>query len=149
MDAITQPDNLYVMSTSLDNLHRASKNWISELKFWADELNFFKELLGRYFSNLVSYDRFDQTQAIYYKIFSFEENNLPQLIKKLMDHEKRLANTAQFSSRLDEEACRIEHQEISRDLMNFMREMKSLKKDVFAFTESVINDEKLHHLMPI
>lgn len=146
-DSINKIAAKLIEISSLEELHLATKEWLSELNFMADEVKFLRDLIDHYFAKLISSERIEHTKEIVVGIARFRDMQLGKVQEMLLQHERNLANIADNDVPLEEEAYREEHERLWKEMSQLHKAYKAIKKDVFQFTEKAIHDEKLKHLL--
>jgi hypothetical protein len=134
MISVTSVTSNYIIQPSLLEKHRKTLTWISSTLLWQREFNFFQKLLDQYaakFSIVEHKKKIDHFQNI---IIYYNHEVVPNLRKKLRDHEVRLADMLQTKDELKTEYFK-EHDGIMQELEAFDVSFIEFKDNLFAFIE--------------
>lgn len=137
----------YVEWLSADEMHQASQEWLSELRFIKDEHLFFEDLITSFTTLIIDSDRFSDTKEIIDVINrSQKQNNI--LIEAIKIHENELQIMVDGIDQIEEEkAYTKEHSDLIIAISEFTKEYKSLKTQLFDIIKSIKKKEKLRHLI--
>lgn len=137
----------YVEWLSADQLHEASKEWLSELKFIRDEHLFFEDLITTFTSQLIAIGKFSDNKEIVDAINrSNKRNNL--LIETIKTHENELQIMVDKINQLEQEkAYTKEHKDLTITIANFLKEYKTLKSQLFSIIKNIQKEDKQKHLI--
>jgi len=137
----------YIEWLSAEQMHEASKEWLSELKFIRDEHRFFEDLITSFTFPIIESGKFTDTKEIIDAINkSNKQNNL--LIEAIKTHENDLQIMVDKIDQLEEEkAYASEHRTLITTITKFLNEYKSLKSQLFEIIKTVKKEEKLKHLI--
>ncbi|WP_431136880.1 hypothetical protein [Psychroserpens mesophilus] len=137
----------YVEWLSADQMHEASKEWLSELKFIRDEHLFFEDLITAFTSPLIASGKFSDIQEIIDAIYkSQKQNNV--LIEAVKIHENELQIMVDGINQLEEEkAYTKEHSTLITTITNFLKAYKSLKSQLFTIITNIKKEDKQKHLI--
>ena len=137
MISVTSVTSNYIIQPSLLEKHRKTLTWISSTLLWQREFNFFQKLLDQYaakFSTVEHKKMIDHFQNL---IIYYGHEVVPNLRKKLRDHEVRLADMLQTKDELKTEYFK-EHDGIMQELEAFDVSFIEFKDSLFAFIEVVM-----------
>ena len=137
----------YVKWLSADDMHKASQEWLSELRFIKDEHLFFDDLITLYTSNLLDAVAFSYIQELIDVLNrSQKQNNV--LIEAILLHEKELQIMVDGKDQLEEEkAYTKEHRDLILAIAEYLKEYKTLKSQLFDLIKKVKKEEKQKHLI--
>jgi hypothetical protein len=137
----------YVEWLSPEDMHNASQEWLSELKFTKDEHLFFEDLITTFTTQLIESGKFSDNKEIIDAINRSEkQNNL--LIEAIKIHENELQVMVDGIDQLEEEkAYTKEHSDLIIVIAAFLKEYKSLKTQHFRIIKNIKKEEKLRHLI--
>lgn len=137
----------YVEWLSAEEMHDASKEWLSELRFIKDEHLFFEDLITTYTSLIIESGKFSDTTEIADAINKSEkQNNL--LIEAVKVHENKLQIMVDGIDQLKEEkAYTKEHSDLIIAISDFLKEYKSLKTQLFDIIKSIKKEDKFRHMI--
>lgn len=137
----------YVEWLSADQMHEASKEWLSELRFIRDEHHFFEDLITTFTSLIIETGKFSDTKEIIDAINrSHKRTNL--LIEVVKTHENDLQIMVDGIDQLEQEkAYTKEHRGLIITIADFLKEYKSLKLQIFDIIKNIKKEEKQKHLI--
>ncbi|WP_323789532.1 hypothetical protein [Psychroserpens sp.] len=137
----------YVEWLSADQMHDASKEWLSELKFLRDEHLFFEDLITKFTSQIIDFGKFSDTKEIIDAINkSQKRNNL--LIEVVKTHENDLQIMVDGIDQVEEEkAYTKEHSGLIVTIANFLKEYKLLKAQLFNIIKDIKKEDKQRRLI--
>lgn len=142
-----RPKSDYLHQASLEELHKITSEWDSEVKLWEDELRFFQHLIDKYILKMIEEDQFQKVQRIVDEIIQFNDIELKEISAKIQKHDKHLGLMLEDAFSYDESLFRREHDHLEDEISNFMGKFKTFKKDTFSIIEEVLKNEKLQHLL--
>lgn len=141
-----RPKSDYLHTASWEELHILSGHWLSDVAFYKDEIRFLDKLLDKYFIWLLKDDNIQLMQKLIDKI-KRAETEAKRLDETIHKHIGRLEALIENAFSHDEQQFRNAHVQLENDLVAFIKELRLVKKEVFAITEKVIESEKLQHLL--
>nr|WP_321244026.1 hypothetical protein [uncultured Psychroserpens sp.] len=137
----------YVEWLSADEMHQASQEWLSELRFIKDEHLFFEDLITSFTTLIIDSDRFSDTKEIIDVINrSQKQNNI--LIEAIKIHENELQIMVDGIDQIEEEKAYTKaHSDLIIAISEYTKEYKSLKTQLFEIIKSIKKEDKLRHLI--
>ena len=143
----THTNSKYVEWLSAEEMHEASKEWLSELLFIKDEHLFFEDLIKSYTLQLIEPEKFsDNKEVIDILNRSQKRNNL--LIEAIKVHENELQIIVDGVNQLKEEkAYRNSHQGLIKEIKEFQTNYRNLKTQLFDIIKSIKKEDKRNHLL--
>jgi len=134
MISVTSVTSNYILQPSLLEKHRNTLTWLSSTLLWQREFNFFQKLLDEYgpkFNVVEDKKKIDHFQNL---IIYYNNEVIPDLRKKLRDHEIRLADMLQTKDESKIEYFK-EHDGIMQELESFNISFIEFKEKLFGFIE--------------
>ena len=124
----------YVLQPSLVEMHRESLTWLSSAELWKHEIGFFQKLLDQHAPKESAVDFKKQVDHYQHLITYYGGELVLELIKKVRDHESKLANMLHH---LDETEVSYfkEHDGIMAELASFEKVYTEFKHSFFQFIE--------------
>ena len=143
----TQTQANYVEWLSADQMHKASKDWLSELRFIKDEHLFFEDLIKSFTLQLINPEKFSHNKEIIDALNrSQKKNNL--FIETVKVHENKLQIMVDGIDQLkEEEAYKKEHRRLIIDISDFKKNYRILKTQLFDIIKSIKKEEKQRRLI--
>jgi hypothetical protein len=144
---MTTIQKYYAEWLSADQMHEASKEWLSELRFINDEHSFFEDLITKFTSELLEFGKFsDKIEIIDAINWSQMQNNL--LIEAVKKHENELLIMVDGINQIEEEeSYRKEHKDLVIDINDFLKYYKALKMQLFDIIKKIRKEEKTRRLL--
>ena len=137
----------YVEWLSAGQMHEASKEWLSELRFIKDEHLFFEDLIKSYTLQLISPEKFSNNKEIIDALNrSQKKNNF--FIEAVKIHENELKIMVDGINQLrEEEAYKKEHRGLIIEISEFKKNYISLKMQLFDILKTIKKEEKQRRLL--
>jgi hypothetical protein len=123
-----------------------TEHWRSDLKFFADELQFLRTLLDKYFLKLIKTENIESTQATVTKLTKLE-NRRHVFEQKLDRHFSHMTNLIENPFPHDAQMYRDEHAKLEFGMAEFVKDFRELKKEIFQLAKEVMDAEKTNHLL--
>lgn len=137
----------YVEWLNAKVMHKASRKWLSELKFIKDEQLFFDDLIKSFTLQLIDSSRFDESKALVEKL-SAMQTQTDIYIKTVMAHENGLEIMVnEIDEPKEEEAYRKEHNDLIITIASFLSHYRRLKTQLFSLVKGIIKDQKQKRLL--
>lgn len=120
-----------------------AEHWLSDIRFYLDELRFLKLLTGKYSMWLVEESNIEATRIIIQELHAFENQckNLESAIQKHLVHLRELEQSA-FAH--DPNRIRDDHADFETEVAEFTKLLRGVKHRVFQLTEKVIDTEDIN-----
>jgi hypothetical protein len=129
-----------------EHRYALSQHWASDMKFFEDELNFFRLLIDKHLSLLIEEKNVDRTRTMVSHIKEAESSRLA-LAKKIDKHIKHIYALVENPFGQNSQAIREEHGRLESDVLEFVKKFRTVKTEVFKVTESVIHSGRLNRLI--
>lgn len=128
-------------------MYSITERWQSDMKFFFDELSFFKNLIDKYFfMNLLEEKNIARTQKTAAELLKLD-NQQENLVRKLAEHNKHLVNLAESPFSHSLQKCKDEHAELENQVADFVNNFRSIKKNIFRLAETAIVSQKSKYLL--
>lgn len=132
----------YTEWKSADDIHSASKAWLSELHFIRDEHLFFVDIINMFTPQLIKPKTFAYNRQLITDISKSQREN-EALIESIKVHENKLKLLVDGIDQIKEEKDYIKtHEELFQDLNNFLSQYKSLKIKLFEIIKAMKKHQK-------
>ena len=137
----------YVDLYSAEMMHKASRNWLSELQFITDEQHFFDELIRSFTLQLIDSKYFEESKVLI-DTLSGLRTRTDQLIKTVRSHENELEIMVDDIDEPEkEEAYRQEHRQLIIGISEFEKTYKAFKTRFFDLIKSILKVQKQGRLL--
>jgi hypothetical protein len=130
----------------LQSLHAAARHWHSDVKFWEDEINFFRLLLDKHLMVLIDPKNVGQTRVMILHLRELEAARL-LLDDRISNHSQHVADLikSSFVQRVpDGEA---EHARLKLEVAAFLKKFRDVKNEVFRITEHAVHSDKARRMI--
>jgi hypothetical protein len=137
----------YVEWLNAGQMHEASKEWLSELRFIKDEHLFFEDLIKSYTLQLISPEKFSHNKEIIDALNrSQKRNNF--FIEAVKVHENELQIMVDGVNELKkEDAYKKEHRGLIIEIGDYQKNYRSLKMQLFDILKVIKKEEKQRRLI--
>lgn len=130
-----------------EQMHEASKKWLSELKFIRDEHLFFEDLITTFTTQLIAFEKFAVNIEII-DILNKSQKRNNSIIETIKVHENELLVMVDGVDQIEKEKLyRKEHKDLFIIITDFLEEYKSIKKQIFSIIKNIKKKEKQRHLL--
>ncbi len=137
----------YLEWISPDEMHSATVQWLSELKFVRDEQLFLNDLVKSYTLQLIDKKTFEESKALVSNILASEKEVIV-LMKRVQIHENQLEIMIDEIDQPKMEKAYLEtHLELIKTMENYMQEYRDLKTKLFAMISKILKKEKQKRLL--
>jgi hypothetical protein len=137
-----QTHSRYVDWLNADQMHKNSKEWLSELRFIKDEHLFFEDLIKSYTLDLLEPQKFVHNKEIIDKIRKSKKRN-KLLIKAIKVHVNKLQIMLDdIEQPKEEEAYKKEHLNLIIDISEFEKKYRILKMELFDIIKTIKKHQK-------
>ncbi|MCB0667257.1 MAG: hypothetical protein KDC80_15625 [Saprospiraceae bacterium] len=136
----------YAMAPELEDLHRQSREWLSDMAFWKDEADFLRRLIDKNFVHLMTGEGMETAFQLSKKIAHLGDTQVKNLIDLVEIHEGKLAELIENPQEKREESFRKEHRLLAIKFREVAMQNMSIKRRIFAAAEKILHDEKIKAL---
>lgn len=134
------------LSTELQELYLENKGWLADVSFLEDETRFINKLMNDFFLPAIKQDHLKEMQAVRIKLQTLADRraHLKTLIEK---NQHALETTISAPGNpaglgLLEDCARIQ-----KEIRALFKADNSIKRDLFALVEELMQKEKSSHLL--
>ncbi len=128
-------------------IHKASLDWLSELKFIKDEQLFFDDLIKSYTLQLLDSKHYKKSKDLIDKLDELKKGT-KTIIGIVKSHENDLKILVDGIDQLkEEEAYRKEHLRLIIEVSSFLEKYRAVKKQVFKLIKGIIKEGKQKRLL--
>ncbi|MCB9231761.1 MAG: hypothetical protein H6581_08860 [Bacteroidia bacterium] len=147
MKYLMRPTSEYLDQASLKELNHDSREWLSEIPFWQDEVKFLLNLSSKNMLEFVQEEHVERAGKVFQTLNAWQDEVLPGLKQKVTQHELHLGALLENPFEQDTTAYRVEHGLILDEIMKFMQKFKELKSEIFRVTEKILDEFRGKHLL--
>jgi len=137
----------YVEWLNAEVMHKASKKWLSELKFIKDEQEFFGDLIKTYTLQLIDTNHFEDSKKIVNKLSKLQKKNAV-LIEAVKLHENELEVMIDGIDHFEEEeSYKNKHRDFISVFSKYIKKYRALKSQLFDLIKTILKEEKQKRLL--
>lgn len=137
----------YIEWLAPDELHAATLQWMSELRFIRDEQFFLNDLVKSNTLELMDSKNFDESKKLIEDI-SKAEKEIVLVMKRVQAHENELEIMVNDVDELKMEKAYIEtHWEILAHMEKYQEEYRKIKKRLFKVVSQLMKKQKQKRLL--
>lgn len=137
----------YDVWLNAENMHRDSRNWLSELEFTKDEELFLDDLIKSYTLQLIDSKHFAESKKVIDKLSKIQKET-DSLLEIVKNHEKGLSIMVDGINEFDKEkAFKNKHVKLIVNVKNFLDRYKTLKTELFTVVKGVLKEGKQKRLL--
>ena len=127
---------------SAEDMHDASKRWLSELEFYKEEQLFFEDLIRSYTLQILDNNHFEESKRIIDKLIRIAKDT-QILLNAVKSHESKLSIMVDAIDQIKEEiAYRKEHRNLVELIGEFQLRYQSIKTKLFSLITTVMKEGK-------
>lgn len=119
---------------NLQTLYLSSRNWLSYIEFFEDEIKFFKKLLMKYFLSDLTDEKVNQINLINGEIKRLERQK-NQVLNDIFCHQSNLKATLEDMMQLSEQYLTLQHNKIQEEVKALQPVLDHLKQELYGVTE--------------
>ena len=131
---------------AMQQMYVVSEHWLSDLQFYADELNFLRMLIDKYLMWLIEDKHIEDTRKMVGELKELE-NERKYIEGRIREHFRHLEELFENPFSHDEHKCINEHTELEERMAACMKKFRAIKRNVFRHTEEIMETEKATHLL--
>jgi hypothetical protein len=129
------PKKELLLAAGLNVLHFESREWLSKIEFWKDELRFFNNLLLK---NKSSKEKNNIYEDMLIMLDNIQTDSFEELKRRITSHEKVLSDIEKSENMISDESYREKHREIQNLMSSFESDLKAFKKLVFKYEKKLL-----------
>jgi hypothetical protein len=127
-------------------MYSISERWRLDMDFFCDELVFFTGLIDKYFMGLLAEKDLEGTQKTVAELSELDSRQI-DFVHKLVQHQQRLTNLIQDPFSHEVQLCQQGHVELEKEISEFVRDFRLVKRKVFQLAANAIESQKVKHLL--
>ncbi|WP_178985575.1 hypothetical protein [Winogradskyella helgolandensis] len=141
-DFRNRPADNYISKATWKQLFVLTEHWKSDLLFYNDDLKFLHHLIDKYFMWISKKENIELVQEIEVSLIKMDKKTT-LLMERIDKHLHHLAELIDDPFVFVADTFRKEHQLLEDDLVQFLKDFRKNRKDVFKITEHLIEGEEL------
>lgn len=140
-DFRNRPNGTYILDANWEELYILTKHWKSDLLFYRDDLIFLDNLIDKYLIWISNKKDSEAVRNIDNSILKIAKK-CTDLLQRIDKHLTHLANLMEDPFKYDSHKFRAEHQQLEDDITNFVKALRTNRKEVFEVTKMVIDSDE-------
>lgn len=132
--------------SSIEQLHKKTQEWISEIEFIKVEQHFLKEILSEHIIGLCKSDNFNKAKLLL-KGIEHEQNLGDELITSIKNHNVNLALLMEHIYIKKEADFRENHDFLKIEVKNYIQNFKYIKEQVYELILFIMKKDKQQRLI--
>jgi len=137
----------YVEWLNAEDMHLASKQWLSDLRFIKDEQHFFENLIKSYTLQLIDSKNFTKSKTLVDALNKLQKKN-KSIINSIKIHENELEIMVDAKDEPQKEATyKNKHRELIIEVSNYLKDYKTLKIELFNILKIILKTKKQKYLL--
>lgn len=127
-------------------MYSISEHWRSDMDFFCDELIFLTGLIDKYFMSLLAGKDLESTQKTVAELSKLDNRQI-DFVHKLVQHQQCLTNLIENPFSHNAQPCQQGHGELEKELSEFVKDFRLVKRKVFHLAANAIESQKVKHLL--
>ena len=141
------PKAKYTKWLNADDMHAASKSWLSELFFYKEEQLFFEDLITSYTLQMIDESHFTESKLIVDKLTKIVTET-DVLIEAVERHERELALMVDEIDQIElEKKYKEDHRNLTELTSEFKKRYHSIKSRLFDLLKTIMKQDKQKRLL--
>lgn len=119
---------------NLQNLYLSSRNWLSYIEFFEDEIKFFKKLSMKYFLSDLTDEKINMVNSITSEIKQLERQK-NQVLNDIFCHQSNLKATLEDMMQLSEQYLTLQHNKIQEEVKALQPVLDQIKQELYKVSD--------------
>jgi hypothetical protein len=125
----------------MEELHRASQQWKSMLRFMEDEMIFINRLLNSYVFEPDTPNLFERLQD-YLNRIEQSKSKKSRIKRSISNHENHLGGILECKDAVCDEEYYKRHDKLRTKVMDFVSEFQDLKSEIFNYAGGILKKRR-------
>lgn len=134
------------LNQSWTELYVLTEHWQSDLKFFHDELNFLNILIDKYIIKLIEEDNISKISPLTLALSRLDARSR-SMAERLKRHLRNIREVMENPFSDDSQNTSRENLALENDLIDFVKDFRFTKREIFNSTEQTLRSEKAKHLL--
>ena len=135
----------YLKEPSNGALYVITEHWDSDMQFYSDEIHFLKHLIHDHFLWIIEAQHLQKVNDLHHELHVLS-GKATMLKNKVEKHLSHLAELDENEFAYDEQEFRDEHLGLEKEVAEFCKDFRVLKRQIFETVKGGIDHEKLKYL---
>ncbi|WP_374165898.1 hypothetical protein [Arcticibacter sp. MXS-1] len=132
----------YNKGANIQSLYLSSRNWLSYIEFFEDEIKFLKKLLMKYFISEINDDNVNAIHLINSEIKRLERQK-NQVLNDIFCYQSNLKATLEDMMQLSEQYLTVQHNKIQEEVKDLQPILDHIKVRLYNLTEQQMKDRRM------
>jgi len=141
-DFRNRPKDNYIQKADWQKLYILTEHWKSDLSFYKDDLRFLHHLIDKYFLWISKKGNIDMMQNIEINLLKVDKK-CSSLLARTNKHLHHLTELIEDPFKYDSHQFRTEHETLEDEFVQFLKDFRKNRKEVFTITEHIVAGEEL------
>ncbi len=130
------------------SFYTSAMHWQSDLKFFEDELNFFRLLIDKNLSLFIDPKNIEETRLMVSHVVNLEKERTA-LHEQISQHTQHISELLEEPSLHDAKQYKQEQARLEKSFSDFLNQFRSVKTEVFKLTERIVHSEKVKRIISL
>lgn len=126
---------------NLEQLYFKTEEYISELKFYRDDLTFLQHLLDKYFAQMIKIENLDEMRETMMRLQDIKYNG-KILLENSEHHLLKITKLIDNSSKTGDKEIYPEHDVLEESVQSFKKKFRNTKTELFSIADHVLELQK-------
>jgi len=122
-----------------------TNHWKSDVEFYREDLRFLLHLMDTYAIWISKSENVKMVEELKNKLRHLKAT-AKNLIAKISTHNLQLGYLVEDSFKVDAETIKTNHEHLATELVEFVKQFRKNRKEVFATSKYILNNEELTNL---
>ncbi len=141
-----RPKGSFIQEANWQELYVLTQHWKKDLEFYKDDLRFLYGLVDKYFIWITEKENLYAVKKIGSNLLKINQR-CQDILEKVSKHILQLGELVENPDKEESRIFRLEHEHLEDEIADFVKSFRENRKEVFAITEYVVDNEKLIHLL--
>lgn len=141
-----RPKDNYIQETNWESLYVLTEHWISDLKFYQDDLKFFRHLIDKYFIWINEQEHQIEVEKIRHAVIDLTRQ-AEEIMEKTLKHLGHISDIMEDPFTYDSSKFRDEHEVLEDEISDFIKTCRDQRQEVFSVIKHIVESERLQEII--
>lgn len=141
-----RPMDDYIQRSDWKAIYVLTEHWQSDFYFYTDEINFLNGLFTEFYLLMVGESKRESVQQLANDLLALGRK-CESLSQDIQKHLSDIALLMENAFSRNEQDFREDHQRLEDEISRFVKDFRSMKREVFAIASKAIEKGRLAHLL--
>ena len=128
-------------NAEIKKLYYCSSDWLAEINFWREEIQFMLNLLEKHFLNFFKEEKLVAAINLINQVENNLQTKLDRIGRETQLHDIQLASFIKSPLWNEEKTYRAEHARLEQKIKDFEDALKLAKQNLFQLTKDFLKEE--------